>query len=121
MGGAGTECDSDRARARRTTMQSRRVMGFDRVRFQDVGHCSQHGSGTIVSIIAYGNITITCSQTLWRRLSGFRTRKATTNGEWGYGTHEGCSWRLHPQVVAVHCSIGTKVVGVCSAVHAALR
>lgn len=67
MGGAGTECDSDRARARRTTVQSWRVMGFDRVRFQDVGHCSKHGSGTVVSVVAYGNITITCSQTLWRR------------------------------------------------------
>lgn len=85
MGGAGTECDSDRARARRTTMQSRRVMGFDRVRFQDVGHCSQHGSGTVVSIIAHGNVTIACSQTPWRRFQASERgkRRQMKNGGTG--------------------------------------
>lgn len=52
------------------------------MRFQYVGHCSKHGSGTVASIIAYGDVTKACSQTLWRRFQVFRTRTATTNEGW---------------------------------------
>lgn len=74
MGGAGTECDSDRARASRATLQSWRVIVFKRVRYQYVGHCSKHGSRTVISIIAFGNITIPCCQTLWQRFQASAQR-----------------------------------------------
>lgn len=53
MGGAGTEYDSHRARARRTTLQSCRIIGLERARFQYVGHCSQHGSCTLAPVSDY--------------------------------------------------------------------
>lgn len=53
MGDTGTECDSVRARARRTTMRSSRVRGGERVRFQYVGHCIETGSCTVVQNIVH--------------------------------------------------------------------
>lgn len=68
MGGAGAECDSVCARARRTTMQSWRVKGGERGRFQYVGHCREHGSCIVLPMIVHVNITGPCCQTPLQRV-----------------------------------------------------
>lgn len=80
MGGAGTECDSDRARTRQTTLQSLCVIGFERVRYQYVGHCSKHVSCTFVPISAY-NITIPFLPDTVAAYSGFSRRRKAMNEE----------------------------------------